>query len=285
MRLEQKAKFSKIITGILTLLKILLCLLLVVIVFAWLVQVFEAETSIPFWDKLYDFLSRLSYIFYTPTKDDDENFNAIMYMAVAIVFFLLIFETATDILSDIVKLHQKNKEKALAEENDRINKQIQENYKAQLQTVMRFIIMLKLDISLKPTETQAFKDEDFEKKQLLNAQNIVKNIYSMLTMSIKCQIKSTPESLTFFINNSEQLNKALNFIESVCNVEKYQKNGVGYYIAVTAYMSNEPYDKALNDAKILLDLQSKNKILCYQIISECLNTVSGNYFKAVSNGE
>lgn len=282
---EKKAQLSRILNNLMALLKILLCIFLALIVFTWLISISELESYIPFYDSLNDFFTNISYIFYTPTKDDDENFNALMYMAIAIVFFLLLFETITDILGDILKMYEKNKEQALAEENERINQQIQKKYKMHLKTSMRFVVMFKLNVVNPLHETQAFKDEKMEQALKLQAQKMCKEIYSMVTMSVKCQIRSNPEILTLIISDAENLNRILFFIRSVCQVEKYVKNGLGYYMAVTTYLATESTENAIMEAKRLIDMKANKKILCYQIVSECLNLVPENNFKAISNGE
>lgn len=282
---DKKAQLSKFLNNLMALFKILLCIFLAIIIFTWLISVSEMESYVPFYDSLNDFFTNISYIFYTPTKNDDESFNALMYMAIAIVFFLLIFETITDILSDILKMYEKNKEEALAEENDRINQQIQKKYKMHLKTSMRFVVMFKLNVVNPLHETQAFKDEKMEQALKLQAQKMCKEVFSMITMSVKCQIRSNPEMLTLLINDAESLNRILYFIQSVCQVEKYIKNGLGYYIAVTTYLATDSSESALMEAKKLIDMKANRKILCYQIVSECLNLVQENNFKAISNGE
>ncbi len=282
---DKKAQLSKFLNNLMALFKILLCIFLAIIIFTWFISVSEMESYVPFYDSLNDFFTNISYIFYTPTKNDDESFNALMYMAIAIVFFLLIFETITDILSDILKMYEKNKEEALAEENDRINQQIQKKYKMHLKTSMRFVVMFKLNVVNPLHETQAFKDEKMEQALKLQAQKMCKEVFSMITMSVKCQIRSNPEMLTLLINDAESLNRILYFIQSVCQVEKYIKNGLGYYIAVTTYLATDSSESALMEAKKLIDMKANRKILCYQIVSECLNLVQENNFKAISNGE
>lgn len=282
---DKKAQLSKFLNNLMALFKILLCIFLAIIIFTWFISVSEMESYVPFYDSLNDFFTNISYIFYTPTKNDDESFNALIYMAIAIVFFLLIFETITDILSDILKMYEKNKEEALAEENDRINQQIQKKYKMHLKTSMRFVVMFKLNVVNPLHETQAFKDEKMEQALKLQAQKMCKEVFSMITMSVKCQIRSNPEMLTLLINDAESLNRILYFIQSVCQVEKYIKNGLGYYIAVTTYLATDSSESALMEAKKLIDMKANRKILCYQIVSECLNLVQENNFKAISNGD
>lgn len=282
---EKKAQLSKFLNNLMALFKILLCIFLAIIIFTWFISISELESYVPFYDTLNDFFTNISYIFYTPTKNDDESFNALMYMAIAIVFFLLIFETITDILGDILKMYEKNKEEALAEENDRINQQIQKKYKMHLKTSMRFVVMFKLNVVNPLHETQAFRDEKMEQALKLQAQKMCKEVFSMITMSVKCQIRSNPEMLTLLINDAESLNRILFFIQSVCQVEKYIKNGLGYYIAVTTYLATDSSESAMLEAKKLIEMKANRKILCYQIVSECLNLVQENNFKAISNGE
>ena len=250
---EKKAQLSKFLNNLMALFKILLCIFLAIIIFTWFISISELESYVPFYDTLNDFFTNISYIFYTPTKNDDESFNALMYMAIAIVFFLLIFETITDILGDILKMYEKNKEEALAEENDRINQQIQKKYKMHLKTPMRFVVMFKLNVVNPLHETQAFRDEKMEQALKLQAQKMCKEVFSMITMSVKCQIRSNPEMLTLLINDAESLNRILFFIQSVCQVEKYIKNGLGYYIAVTTYLATDSSESAMLEAKKLIE--------------------------------
>lgn len=285
MKSEDKAKLSKFLSSVMQLLKILLCLFLGLVVFTWFLAITELDSYVPFYDTLNDFFTNLSQIFYTPTHEDDEEFNALMYMALAIVFFLLLFETITDILNDILKMQEKYKERALEEENERINKQIQQKYKYHLQTAMNFIVLFKLHVENPLHDNQAFKDEKMEEALKLQAQKMVKEIFSTVTMSVKCQIRSNPDMLTLYIKDAATLNKVLFFIQSVCQVEKYVKNGVGYYLAVTSYLANDSSETSLQDAKKLLEIKADKKILCYQIVSECLNLVPENNFKAISKGE
>ncbi len=282
---EKKAQLSKFLNNLMALFKILLCIFLTVIIFTWLISVMELDSYIPFYDTLNDFFTNFSLIFYTPTREDDESFNALIYMAIAIVFFLLMFETITDILGDILKMYEKTKEEALEEENNRINEQIQKKYRMHLKTSMRFILMLKLHVVNPLHENQAFKDEKMEQALKLQAQKMCKEVFSMITMSVKCQIRSNPEVLTLIINDAESLNRILFFIQSVCQVEKYVKNGLSYYMAVTTYIASESSENAILDAKKLIDMKVNKKILCYQIVSECLNLLQENNFKAISNGE
>ncbi len=285
MQIEQKAKISKFLNNLMALLKIALSIFLGVIVITWAVQIAEIENFMPIFSRLIDFFTNLSQYFYTPTKDDEESFSALMYIAISIVFFLLIFESITDILSDILKVYDKTREQALIEENEKINQEIQKNYKSHLKASMRFVVMLTLSVTQPHQQTQAFEDEALEQSIKQQAQKMMKEIYSMITMSIKCTIKSRPDLLILGINDAEQLNRILFFIQSVCQVEKYQKAGLGYYMSVTAHLTTETAEKALHDANNLLQLRCKNKILCYGIIPECLALVRENNFKALSNGQ
>ena len=104
-------------------------------------------------------------------------------------------------------------------------------------------------------------------------------------MSVKCQIRSNPEVLTFFINDAATLNRTLYFIQSVCQVEKYVKSGLGYYLSATAYLATESKEKGVEEAKNLIEMKANKKILTYQVVSECLNLLPENNFKAISNGE
>lgn len=285
MRSENKAQISIFLNNLMAVTKILMCLFLIVILFTWFIQILELESYIPFYDNLHYFFNNLCYMVYTPTKEDDEAFDALMYIAIALVFSLLIFETITDILSDIIKLHEKNKEIALQEENEKINKEIQKNYKIHLKASVKFIALLKLDVVNPLNNTAAFKDEHLENEIKMQAQKTIKEVFSMISMSVKCQIKTSPEAITLIIDSPEQLNRILFFIQSVCQVEKFAKTGLEYKIAIGTYMADESPENAIMDAKKLLPKCSKNKILCYQIVSECLNLVQDNNFKAISYGD
>lgn len=284
MNLETRAKISKAITDIMSLFKILLAIFLIIVVVAWLIQFLEIEQILPFIDGVNDKLTQLCSFFYTPTKDDEESFNALLYLSIAIVFFLLIFETTTDILGDILKLHAKHQEMALAEENEKINKQIQKNYKKHLSTAFNFTLVLKLEVNNPLNSTQAFKDESLEQKIKLEEQKIIKDIYSIITMSIKCPISVRPDLIIINITTAEELNRILSFINSVCNVEKYVKQGIQYYMAITTHAPDEPATNAIQKGVQLLELKNKNKILCHQIVCECLKQIKDCQFKFENNG-
>ena len=284
MNLETRAKLSKLITNILALCKILLALFLIFVVFAWLIQFFELEHMVPFIDSMNDFLAKTSAIFYTPTGDDEESYNALLYMSIAVVFFLLIFETATDILGDVLKLHAKHQEQVLAEENEKINKKIQENYKQHLSTAYNFTTILKLEVKNKLNSTQAFKDEALENKIKQEEQKIIKDIYSIITMSVKCPMKSRPDMIILDIKNADELNRILNFIINVCSVEKYQKYGVNYFISVTTHSPEDNATEAIQNGLQLINLKNDKKILCHAIVCECLKTIKNCNFTFENNG-
>lgn len=285
MREKDQARLSKIINNILGLLKILLCLFLGLIVLIWAAQIAEIESSIPFYDSINNFLSNLSYVFYTPTKDNDENASALMYMALAIVFFLLIFETITDITADILRMYDKKMENAEAEENAKINQNLQHQYKMHLKTAVRFVLALRLTMTPPIVDNPAFKDERLEAAIKLKSEKTLKEVNSIISLSLKVPAKQIEDMLIFNVKDAEQLNQMLFCIYSICNVEKYIKAGLGYNAAVTTYNALESGEEAVNDAKRLMSLHSNRKILTYQIVSECLNLVSDNNFQAVHQGE
>lgn len=284
MNLETRAKLSKLLTNILALCKILLALFLIIVVFAWLIQYFEMEHMIPFVDSMNNFLTRISAIFYTPTGDDEESYNALLYMSIAVVFFLLIFETATDILGDVLKLHARQQEQVLAEENEKINQKIQENYKQHLSTAFNFTTILKLEINNRLNNTQAFQDQQLENKIKEEEQKILKDIYSIITMSIKCPMKARPDMIILDVKNADDLNRILNFIINVCNVEKYQKYGVNYFISVTTHSPEEPATEAIESGLSLINLKNDKKILCHGVVCECLKTIKNCQFRFENNG-
>lgn len=285
MQDQDKAKLSKIINNILAFLKVGLCLFLGLIIIIWAVQIAEIESAIPFYDSINNFLSNLSYVFYTPTKDSDETTGALTYMALAVVFFLMLFETITDITADILKICEKKQENAEAEENEKINEELQHKYEMHLKTAIRFIITLRLSIKSEMFENQAFKDEKMEKALKLKAEKMLKEITSMITMSIKIRIETFDDMLVFSIKDASQLNQTLFFLYSICNVEKYIKDGLDFNIAVTTYNALESPEQAFSDAIRLMNLKASRKILCYQIVSQCLKLVPENDFTLIHNGE
>lgn len=285
MQDKDKAKLSKLINNVLAFLKVGLCLFLGLIIIIWAAQIAEMEAVIPFYDSINNFLSNLSYVFYTPTRDSDETAGALMYMALAVVFFLMLFETITDITADILKICDKKQEEAVIEENEKINNDLQHRYKMHLKTAIRFIVTFRLSIKPQFFENQAFKDEKMETALKLKAEKMLKEITSMITMSVKTQAKEFGDMLIFNVKDAEELNQMLFFIYSICNVEKYVKEGLDFNMAVTTYNALESSQQALTDATRLMNLHSSRKILCYQIVSECLNLVPENNFNAISNGE
>ena len=284
MNLETRAKITKFITDLIAFSKIVLSFFLVIVVIAWLMQFFEFEHNISFINSINDFLIRFSSVFYTPTKDDEESFNALLYMSIALVFFLLIFETTTEILDDVLKLHERHQESIIDEENKKINQKINQNYKKHLLTAFNFTILLKLKINNPLNSTRAFQDEKLEQSILKEEQQILKDIYTIITTSIKHPIQASPEMIIIDIPNPDELNKTLNFIFSVCNVEKYIKYGIEYYASVTPHAKNEPATTAIEDGIKILELKNTRKILCHQVVCECLNLVKNCHFRFENNG-
>ncbi len=282
---KDQAQLSKFINNVLGLFKVVLCLFLGLIVIIWAAQIAETESSIPFYDSINNFLSNLSYIFYTPTKDSEENASALMYMALAIVFFILMFDSITDITAEILRAYDKKMENAEAEENAKINDNLQKQYKMHLKTAVRFIVSLRLTATPPIIDNPAFKDEKMEAAIKLKTEKMLKEVNSVIAVSVKTPAKPLDDMLIFNVKDAEHLNQMLFFIYSICNVEKYIKAGLGYNIAVTTYNALESGEEAINDAKRLMSLRSNRKILTYQIVSECLNLVADNNFKAIHQGE
>lgn len=282
---KDQAQLSKFINNVLGLFKVVLCLFLGLIVIIWAAQIAETESSIPFYDSINNFLSNLSYIFYTPTKDSEENASALMYMALAIVFFILMFDSITDITAEILRAYDKKMENAEAEENAKINDNLQKQYKMHLKTAVRFIVSLRLTATPPIIDNPAFKDEKMEAAIKLKTEKMLKEVNSVIAVSVKTPAKPLDDMLIFNVKDAEHLNQMLFFIYSICNVEKYIKAGLGYNIAVTTYNALESGEEAINDAKRLMSLRSNRKILTYQIVSECLNLLADNNFKAIHQGE
>ncbi|MCM1010485.1 MAG: hypothetical protein NC390_06385 [Fusobacterium sp.] len=282
---KDQARLSRFINNTLGLFKIILCLFLCLIVIVWAAQIAEMESVIPFYDSLNNFLSNLSYVFYTPTKDSEENSNALMYMALAIVFFVLMFDSITDITADILKIYDQKMENAEAEANAKVNENLQKQYKMHLKTAVRFIVTVRLTATPPLVDNPAFKDEKMEAAIKLKTEKMLKEVNSVIAVSVKTPSKPLDDMLVFNVKDAEQLNQMLFFIYSICNVEKYIQAGLGYNIAVTTYNALESGEEAVNDAQRLMSLRSNRKILTYQIVSECLNLVADNNFKAVHQGE
>lgn len=282
---KDQARLSKIINNVLGLFKILLCLFLGLIVIIWAAQIAEIESSIPFYDSINNFLSNLSYVFYTPTKDNDEDASALMYMGLAVVFFLLIFENITDITADLLRIYDKKMETAEAESNAKVNENLQKQYKMHLKTAVRFVVALRLTVTPPLVDNPAFKDEKMEAAIKLKSEKMLKEVNSVIAVSVKIPAKPLDDMLIFHVKDAEQLNQMLFLIYSICNVDKYNNAGLGYNAAVTTYNALESGEEAVNDAKRLMSLRSNRKILTYQIVSECLNLVADNNFKAIHQGE
>lgn len=283
MNLNTRNKISKFINDIISLTKILFALLLIVVVFAWAIQFFELDVYLPFFNSTCDFLTEISNIFYTPNGDDEESFNALLYMAIALSFFLLVFDTTSNIMEDLLKLHDRHQEQLTAQENLKINKHLQEKYKQHLSTSYNFTVIFKLEIN-KDNNLQAFQDDTLEKKLKKEEETVIKDIYTIISNSIKCPQIKQPQLLIFDIKNAEELNKALNFIVNICNIEKYVQKKISYYIAITTHNPNEPATTAIEEGLRLIELQNKRKILCHQIVCECLKTIKNCQFRFENNG-
>ena len=272
MNLHDREKFSKIINNVIAFTKIVLSLFLILVVLMWLAQFLELEIKLAFMDNLSDALAGFSTIFYTPSKDD-ESVNALLYVAIAAIFFLLIFEAIADIVSDVLKINDSNKEVAIIEENEKVNKNIQRNYQNMLKTSFNFVVMFKLNINNPLNSAQAFEDENLKAKIKKEEMQIIKDIFSIITMSIKAPIKSRPDMLVIEARSPEELGRIIAFIMSVCDIEKYIKAGVGYFMGVSVHSKEESSASAVEEAQKLIDLKNNRTVLCHQIVCECLKQV------------
>jgi len=156
---------------------------------------------------------------------------------------------------------------------EKVNKNIQRNYQNMLKTSFNFVVMFKLNINNPLNSAQAFEDENLKAKIKKEEMQIIKDIFSIITMSIKAPIKSRPDMLVIEARSPEELGRIISFIMSVCDIEKYIKAGVGYFMGVSVHSKEESFASAVEEAQKLIDLKNNRTVLCHQIVCECLKQV------------
>ena len=285
MKETDKKTITKFIINVLGFMKVLLGIFLVLIVTVILSHVFEIEQLISLFDNgIYDTLQKMSLVFYSPKFSEENTASALVYLALAVICLLLLFESISDSIEDIIRMFEKSKEEAIAIDNKNVNKQIQKNYEKHLKTSIQFVLILKLYYEKKST-SQAFQDAELERENNETNKRLLAELRTAIVKNVNCRCSVTQDLILMQISSAEILNRILFYIKSICQVPKYTSRGLTFNIAVTTFSVDSPIDTAISEAKKIIDLQIKNKIVCYQIVDECLNFVPTNNFKAVNIGE
>lgn len=280
---SQKEIISKRVSYVTDLFKILMCLFLIFVILIWVAQIFHFETYIPFYGSISSFLTKFNSYFVTPDVRDESN-TSIIYISLNILILLLAFSFVNDIMKDMMKMYERSREEAIEEDNIRINEQIKKNYEIHLKHTMQFVLMLRLRFQENAKQPLAFSDSEYSAKLEKAVTDASEEIKSIIKTSIQCDKSNVGDDIVFYIKTPEQLNRILVFIRSVCKIEKYIKLGLEYYISVVTHTVEENPRDFIEEALKLINLECKDKIICYQIVSECLQTVSDNSFIAMANG-
>lgn len=280
---SHKEIISKKVNQITDLFKIIMCFFLICIVIIWLAQIFHCEDYIPNYGSISSFLTKFNSYFVTPDVRDEGNAN-IMYLSINIIILLIVFSFISDIMKDMMKMYERSREEAIEEDNIRINEQIKKNYEFHLKHTMQFVLMIRLKFRENTERSLAFSDLEYSAKLAQASINNLEEIKSIINTSIQCHKSQMGDDIVLYIKTPEQLNRVLIFVRSVCKIEKYVKSGLEYYISVVTYTVEETPDAAASEAIKLINLGCKNKVICHQIVSECLQTVSDNNFIAMASG-
>ena len=280
---KEKAKISKNVSNIADLFRIVMCVLLICTVLIWIAQIFHFEMHVPYYGRISEFLTTFNSYFATQDIRDETN-NSIMFFSINLLIFLFIISFLNGIIKDMMKMYERSREEAIEEDNIRINEQIKKNYEFHLKHTMQFLLLLRLRVSEESYKTAAFTDDAYSAKLKKTLDDNLEEIRNMFKTAIQCEKTNIGDDMAFYIQTPEQLNRILMFIRSVCKIEKYVKSGLIFYMAVAAHTADENPAKTQEEALKLLNLECKNKIVCYQIVSECLNTVNDNNFIPQANG-
>lgn len=281
---SQKLKISAIIKNITDVFKILLSLFLIFLVIMWFVEIFHIESHVPFFEQIKVFLIKFNSFFVTQDIREDGD-STVAYLSIVTIIFIVAFSFFKDIVNDMMSMYDRSHAEAIEEDNIRINEEIKKNYEFHLRHTMQFVIVARLKVFKDAYQALAFSDSDYLAKLEEGLAKMLNEIKSIIDVSIKCDKTSINDDLVFYIRTPEQLNRVLVFIKSVCKIEKYVKLGLEYYISVASHTVEEEPKAALDEALKILEVGSKNKILCRQIVAECLKTVTDNNFVAVANGD
>ena len=280
---REKAKISKSVSNIADLFRIVMCVFLVCTVLVWVAQIFHLEMYIPAYGRISEFLTKFNSYFMTVDIRDELN-NSIMFFSINLLIFLFLITFFNGIVKDMMKMYERSREEAIEEDNMRINEQIKKNYQYHLKHTMQFLLLLRLRVSENSYKVSAFVDDEYSAKLKKDLDDNLEEIRNMFQNGIQCDKKNIGDDIAFFIQTPEQLNRVLVFIRSVCKMEKNVKAGLVYFISVVAHTADEDPSVTLEEALKLLNLECKNKIVCYQIVSECLKTINDNNFIAHANG-
>ncbi|MBO7671903.1 hypothetical protein J6S88_00685 [bacterium] len=280
---SQKDEVSKIIKNFADLFRVLLSLFLIGIIMLWMAQIFQFDSYIPFSGNINAFLTKFNSHFVTQNVLEESD-NSIVYLSVNIIILLVISSFISDVVKDMLQMYERSHEESVEEDNIRINEQIKKNYELHLKHNMQFIVALRLNVFKDSFQALAFSDPDYSQKLQVAVDKMLVEVKNLVTSSVKCDKTNVDDIIILHIQSPEQLNKILVFLKSLCQVEKYVKSGLEYFIAVTTHTVDEDPKEAMDSAVKLVNLGCKNKIVCYQIVPECLNTVLNNKFDATANG-
>ena len=280
---KEKAKISKGVSNIVDLFRIVMCVFLICTVFVWLAQIFHFEMHVPFYGRISEFLTKFNSYFATQDIRDEVN-NSIMFFSINLLILLFLITFFNGIVKDMMKMYERSREEAIEEDNMRINEQIKKNYEYHLKHTMHFLLLLRLRVSEDSYKTSAFVDDEYSAKLKKELDDNLEEIRNMFRNGIQCEKTNIGDDMAFSIQTPEQLNRILVFIRSVCKIDKYVKSGLVYFMAVMAHTADENPSVTMEEALRLLNLECKNRIVCYQIVAECLKTVNDNNFIAHANG-
>lgn len=280
---SQKDEMSKIIKNVADLFRVCLSLFLIGIIILWCAQIFNFDAYIPFSGNINAFLTKFNSHFVTQNVLEESD-NSIVYLSINIIILLVISSFISDVVKDMLQMYERSHEESVEEDNIRINEQIQKNYELHLKHNMQFVVALRLNVFKDSFQALAFSDPDYSEKLKAAMEKMIAEVKNVVMNSIKCEKNTVDDVIVLYLTSPEQLNKVLLFLKSLFRVEKYAKSGLEYFIAVTTYTIDENPKEATDSAVKLVNLGCKNKIVCYQIVSECLNTVLNNKFGAMANG-
>lgn len=285
MKEADKKNLTKFIVSLMGFLKVVLGVFLTLVVLIIISYVFEIEQLTSLFSGLTEFLQDLSVVFYRPRFSEEESAPGLVFLALALICLLFFFEAIADSIEDILKFFEKTKEEAIAIDNKNVNKQIQKNYEQHLKNAVQFVLVLRLIFEKANNKIDAFQDAELEKENQEINKRLMAELRTSIVKNVKCKFSVTQDSIIMQIPSAEVLNRILFFIRSMCQVPKYTSRGLVFYIAVTTFTAENPIETALNEANKIIGLQIKNRIVCYQIVDECLKFVPTNNFKAINIGD
>ena len=249
------------------------------------VQIFGWEDFFPLYNPLNDTLSRMSQCFYTPTGDDEENFSSLVSISLSFIFLILILEKITEVWMDVVAIQENLSEEALENRRKKFNQDLKKKYESHLKNTIRFTALLKLNINNPVFKNIAFEDKERDEQLKKHAMRILKEAFDMITLSLKCEWKVERGMVVIEIDDTETLEHTLTLIRTICQVDKFVKEGLEFYLTIGTRVLGEVDERAYKDAQQLMSLKLRNKIICYQVVYECLKTLQEDAYEVHSIGD